>query len=220
MQVPIKSHSIKYRLEYQFLKNSTFSSASCEPFNKYEGYSIFKVSTILCKKVDTLHKKLAIICAMKLHWILPIPPSPFSMLSMLDCPVDFVATATLKWGGGVKENKDVWDRKIQCLNSFCTGSKIHLNKLYHFHPRWGMPQDPSRGWVPHTCSTLTKIFHCLQSLTLRYRIWCALVFFVTQLLICGCRVWWNIYRRNMNFISLTKQTRALAHRPSLISIMM
>ena len=34
------------------------------------------------------------------------------MLSMLECPIDFAATATLKWGGGVKENKDVRDRKI------------------------------------------------------------------------------------------------------------
>ena len=34
------------------------------------------------------------------------------MLSMLDCPIDFVATTTLKRGGGVKENKDVRDRKI------------------------------------------------------------------------------------------------------------
>ena len=49
---------------------------------------------------------------MKLHCILSIPLSPFLMLSILDCPIDFVAATTLKWGGGVKENKDVRDRKI------------------------------------------------------------------------------------------------------------
>ena len=34
------------------------------------------------------------------------------MLSKLDCPIDFLAATTLKWGGGVKENKDVRDQKI------------------------------------------------------------------------------------------------------------
>ena len=63
------------------------------------------------------HQRLAIICAFSLVFneiALPllIPPSPFSMLSMLDCPIDFVAATTLKWGGGVKENKDVRDWKI------------------------------------------------------------------------------------------------------------
>ena len=53
------------------------------------------------------HKKLAIICAFpsfsmrEIFALQPIvPPSPFSMLSMLDCPIDFVATTTLKWGEG------------------------------------------------------------------------------------------------------------------------
>ena len=31
---------------------------------------------------------------------------------MLDCPIDFATATTLKWRGGVKENKDVRDRKI------------------------------------------------------------------------------------------------------------
>ena len=35
--------------------------------------------------------------SMKLHCILLIPPpAPFSLLSMLDCPIDFVAATTLK----------------------------------------------------------------------------------------------------------------------------
>ena len=58
---------------------------------------------------------------MKLHLrptdcVLLIPPSPFSMLSMLDCPIDFVATTTLKWGGGVQENKDVQDSLISTMS--------------------------------------------------------------------------------------------------------
>ena len=65
-----------------------------------------------CAKWLTL--SLAIICAFSLVFneiALPllIPPSPFSMLSMLDHPIDFVAATTVKWGGGVKENKDVRD---------------------------------------------------------------------------------------------------------------
>ena len=50
-------------------------------------------------------------------------PLSFSLLSMLDCPIDFAAATTLKWRGGVKENKDAPDQKnpAQCLNSFCTG---------------------------------------------------------------------------------------------------
>ena len=32
---------------------------------------------------------------------------------MLDCPIDSVATTTLEWAGGVKENKDVRHRKIR-----------------------------------------------------------------------------------------------------------
>ena len=51
------------------------------------------------------HKKLAIICAFSLVFneiacILLIPPSPFSVLSILDCPIDFVAATTLKWEEG------------------------------------------------------------------------------------------------------------------------
>ena len=42
---------------------------------------------------------------MKLHWILSISPSPFSMLSMQDFPVDFAAVTTLKWGEGEKKTK-------------------------------------------------------------------------------------------------------------------
>ena len=39
-------------------------------------------------------------------------PLPFSTLSMLDCPIDFMAATTLKWGGEVNENKDVRDWKF------------------------------------------------------------------------------------------------------------
>ena len=81
---------------------------------------------------------------MKLHHILSIPPSPFSLLSMLDCLIDVVATTTLKWGGGVKENKDV-----QLAGDFLLGlmfssavispTIIHifcLNRLVEFGSRY------------------------------------------------------------------------------------
>ena len=51
------------------------------------------------------HKKLAINCAFSLIFnataLNPIDsPSLYSMLSMLDYPIDFVTATTLKWGGG------------------------------------------------------------------------------------------------------------------------
>ena len=73
----------------------------------------------ICNSVQNgwdTHQKLAIICAFPLVFqeiaLNPIySPSPLSMLSMQDCPIDFAARTTLKWGGGVKENKDVQDWK-------------------------------------------------------------------------------------------------------------
>ena len=64
--------------------------------------------------------------SMKLHWILSILPSPFSMLSILDCPIDFVAATTLKWGGGVKENKDVRDRTSSLISR---ASQLFLHRI-------------------------------------------------------------------------------------------
>ena len=55
-------------------------------------------------------QKLAIIYAFPLVFneiaLNPIDsPSHFSKLSMLDCPIDFVAATTLKWGGGKRKQR-------------------------------------------------------------------------------------------------------------------